>query len=132
MPRVCELRTHAERVPGSRDHDDANGIVVVEMSQCFVELSRHLHRPRIALFGAVQPDMQVGARKRRALHATVAAYMGAGARNVRREDPRDRLGLALEQPPAALAPERHLASVEIPQAVESEGLTVTGSPRDLI
>ena len=57
----------------------------------------------------------------RILHATVAAYMGAGARDMRQQDLRDRLGLTPKPTTAGLAPERHLASIEIPQAVESEG-----------
>ena len=42
---------------------------------------------------------------------------------MRQQDLRDCLGLALEPLPAALAPQRHLASVEIPQAAKFEGLT---------
>jgi hypothetical protein len=40
---------------------------------------------------------------------------------MRRENLRDRLGLTPKQPPAGLAPERHLASIEIPQAAKFEG-----------
>ena len=40
---------------------------------------------------------------------------------MRRENLRDRLGLTPKQPPAGLAPERHLATVQIPEAAKFEG-----------
>jgi hypothetical protein len=57
----------------------------------------------------------------RTLHTTGAAHMGAGARDMRREALRDRLGLTPKPTTAGLAPERHLASVEIPEAAQFEG-----------
>jgi len=47
--------------------------------------------------------------------------MGARARDMRREALRDRLGLTLEPTTAGLAPKRHLATIEIPQAAKFEG-----------
>jgi hypothetical protein len=47
--------------------------------------------------------------------------MGAGARDVRREALRDRLGLTPKPTTAGLAPESHLATIEIPQAAQFEG-----------
>jgi len=46
----------------------------------------------------------------------VAAYMGAGAWEVRRQDLRDYLGLEPKSAATAAVPHLHLAAVEIPQA----------------
>ena len=52
----------------------------------------------------------------RAFDAPVAPYMGARARYVRPKDLQDRLGLTPKPTTAGLAPESHLAAVQIPEA----------------
>jgi len=47
--------------------------------------------------------------------------MGAGAWEVRRQDLRDYLGLEPKSAAAAVAPQRHFAAVEIPQAEQFQG-----------